>query len=216
MPNYINFLFTDQITASQQRLDPPIVFQLLTRSSLLRRKSVNIAAKNALKLLKFLRLRLICLKLRIKFNMAQQNHQILLTFAVLSFLPDNPGDSRFWTVSPGLQIRVWNLPDNCQILQYFVHLTLRPCQGKFRQAAWPKKVATARKMKSRQETTSPSQIVTVTAKLTISDKHLSTPTRDVLKFRWTTWNLPQPPPPPQQGLNFLSMKFQIFCVVWAI
>ena len=172
MPNYINFLFTDQITASQQRLDPPIVFQLLTRSSLLRRKSVNIAAKNALKLLKFLRLRLICLKLRIKFNMAQQNHQILPTFAVLSFRPDNPGDSRFWTVSLGLQIRVWNLPDNCQILQYFVHLTLRPCQGKFRQAALPKKVATARKMKSRQETTSPSQIVTVTAKLTISDKHL--------------------------------------------
>ena len=25
---------------------------------------------------------------------------------VLSTLPDNPGDSRFWTVSPGLQIRV--------------------------------------------------------------------------------------------------------------
>ena len=23
-----------------------------------------------------------------------------------------PGDSRFWTVSPGLQITVWNLPDN--------------------------------------------------------------------------------------------------------
>ena len=56
IPNYINFLFTDQITASQQRLDPPIVFQLLTRNSLLRRKSINIAAKNALKLLKFLSL----------------------------------------------------------------------------------------------------------------------------------------------------------------
>ena len=27
---------------------------------------------------------------------------------VLATLPDNPGDSRFWTVSPGLQIRVWN------------------------------------------------------------------------------------------------------------
>ena len=25
--------------------------------------------------------------------------------------PDNPGDSRFWTVSPGLQIRVWYLRD---------------------------------------------------------------------------------------------------------
>ena len=32
-------------------------------------------------------------------------------FAVLSTLPDNPGHSRFWTVSPGLQIRVWNLLD---------------------------------------------------------------------------------------------------------
>ena len=34
------------------------------------------------------------------------------------------------------------------------------------------KVATARKMKSRQETTSLGQIATVTAKPTISDKHL--------------------------------------------
>ena len=34
--------------------------------------------------------------------------------AVLSSPPDNPGDSRFWIVSPGLQIRVWYLPDNCQ------------------------------------------------------------------------------------------------------
>ena len=34
------------------------------------------------------------------------------------------------------------------------------------------KVATVRKMKSRQEATSLSQIVTVMAKLTISDKHL--------------------------------------------
>ena len=34
------------------------------------------------------------------------------------------------------------------------------------------KVATARKIKSRQETTSPDQIATVTAKPTISDKHL--------------------------------------------
>jgi len=33
---------------------------------------------------------------------------------VLSTLPDNPGDSRFWTVSSGLQIRVWYLPDNRQ------------------------------------------------------------------------------------------------------
>ena len=34
--------------------------------------------------------------------------------AVLSTLPDNPRDSRFRTVSHGLQIRVWYLPDNCQ------------------------------------------------------------------------------------------------------
>ena len=33
-------------------------------------------------------------------------------FPVLSTLPDNLGDSRFWTVSRSLQIRVWNLPDN--------------------------------------------------------------------------------------------------------
>lgn len=31
--------------------------------------------------------------------------------AGLLTLLDNPGDSRFWTVSPGLQIRVWNLSD---------------------------------------------------------------------------------------------------------
>ena len=30
---------------------------------------------------------------------------------VLSTLLDNLGDSGFWTVSPGLQIRAWNLPD---------------------------------------------------------------------------------------------------------
>ena len=30
----------------------------------------------------------------------------------------NPGDSRFWTVSPGLQIRVWNLPDINQRLPF--------------------------------------------------------------------------------------------------
>ena len=38
----------------------------------------------------------------------------------LSTLPDNPGDSRFWTVSPSLQIRVSNLPDNCQSLSFLV------------------------------------------------------------------------------------------------
>ena len=39
-------------------------------------------------------------------------------YTVLSTLPDNPGDSRFWTVSPGLQIRVWNLPDINQRLPF--------------------------------------------------------------------------------------------------
>ena len=35
-----------------------------------------------------------------------------------SSLPDNLGDSRFWTISPGLQIRVWNLLDNRQSLPF--------------------------------------------------------------------------------------------------
>ena len=34
----------------------------------------------------------------------------------MSTLPDNPGDFGFWTVSPGLQIRVWNLVDNSRRL----------------------------------------------------------------------------------------------------
>ena len=64
------------------------------------------------------------------------------------------------------------------------------------------KVATVCKMKSRQETTSLGQTATVTAKPTISDKHLKTPTRDVLQFRWVTWD--PPPPPLWQGLVSLS------------
>ena len=40
-----------------------------------------------------------------------------------STLPNNPGDSRFWTVSPGVQIRVWNLPDNCRSLPFLEDLT---------------------------------------------------------------------------------------------
>ena len=52
------------------------------------------------------------------------------------------------------------------------------------------KVATVRKMKLRQEKTSLGQISTVTAKPTISDKHLLTPTRAVLKFRRVTWDSP--------------------------
>ena len=51
------------------------------------------------------------------------------THTGLSTLPDNPGDSRFLTVSPGLQrrvaapvlqIHVCNLPDNCQSLVFAV------------------------------------------------------------------------------------------------
>ena len=34
--------------------------------------------------------------------------------AVLSSLPDNPRASRFWTLSPSLQIRVWSLLDDRQ------------------------------------------------------------------------------------------------------
>ena len=33
--------------------------------------------------------------------------------------PDNPGDSRFWTISPGIQIRVRILPDNRRSLPCF-------------------------------------------------------------------------------------------------
>ena len=50
-------------------------------------------------------------------------------YSVLSTLPDNPGDSRFWTVSPCLQIRVWNLLDNCWSLQFLVYATL--CRWNF-------------------------------------------------------------------------------------
>ena len=37
---------------------------------------------------------------------------------VLSTVPNNPGYSRFGTVSPGLQIRVWNLQDNLRSLPF--------------------------------------------------------------------------------------------------
>ena len=33
--------------------------------------------------------------------------------------------SRFWTVSPGLQIRVWNLPDNRRSLSFLVDSTMK-------------------------------------------------------------------------------------------
>ena len=47
------------------------------------------------------------------------------TGAGLSTLPDNPGDSRFWTISPRLQIRVWNLPDNRRSLPFLVDSTTK-------------------------------------------------------------------------------------------
>ena len=43
--------------------------------------------------------------------------------AGLSTLPYNPGDSRFWTVFPGLMIRFWNLLYNRQSLPFLVDLT---------------------------------------------------------------------------------------------
>ena len=43
--------------------------------------------------------------------------------AGLSTLPDNPGDSRFLTISPGLQSYVCSLPDKCGSLLFVVDLT---------------------------------------------------------------------------------------------
>ena len=49
----------------------------------------------------------------------------------LSTLPDNPEDSRFWTISPGLQIRVWNLLDNHQSLPFLVDSTFAKWNFKY-------------------------------------------------------------------------------------
>ena len=49
----------------------------------------------------------------------------------LSTLPDNPGDSRFWIISPGLQIRVWNLPDNRRSLPFLVDATFAKWNFKY-------------------------------------------------------------------------------------
>ena len=43
----------------------------------------------------------------------------------LSTLPDNPGDTRFWTVSPTLQVRVSNPPENRRILPFLVESTFQ-------------------------------------------------------------------------------------------
>ena len=47
------------------------------------------------------------------------NVRIILQIAGLSTLSDNTGDSRFWTVSPSLQIRDWNLRDKYPFLLCF-------------------------------------------------------------------------------------------------
>ena len=57
----------------------------------------------------------------ITWIMLEVTHKQIFLFRQLpglSTLLNNPGDSRFWTVSPGLQIRVWNLPDNRQSLPF--------------------------------------------------------------------------------------------------
>ena len=43
---------------------------------------------------------------------------VVLNKYMLSTLPDNPGDPGFWSESPGLLIRVWNLPDNRRSLAF--------------------------------------------------------------------------------------------------
>ena len=48
-----------------------------------------------------------------------------LWFAVLSTLSRQSMRPRFWTVSPGLQIRVWHLPDNCWSLPFLRRLALK-------------------------------------------------------------------------------------------
>ena len=52
----------------------------------------------------------------------QTRFQIFRNY-LFSAVNSNPGDSRFWTVSPGLQIRVWYLPDNHQNC-YFLYTPL--------------------------------------------------------------------------------------------
>ena len=70
---------------------------------------------------------------------------------------------------------------------------MRPCQGKFRQATWPK-IATARKMKSaRQETTSLGQITTVTA-TEADNKRQAFINTDRRRFKIQTGGMGPPPP----------------------
>ena len=53
----------------------------------------------------------VCMHDRVIVNDTQRSHnkpvqEIYKRYSGPSILPDNPGDSRFWSVSPGLQIRV--------------------------------------------------------------------------------------------------------------
>ena len=50
--------------------------------------------------------------------------QTRCTVPGLSTLPANPGDSRFWTVYPSLQIRVCILPDNRRSMPFLVDSSL--------------------------------------------------------------------------------------------
>ena len=98
-----------------------------TRSQLTRNVISQIAQKCTFPVINHMETRLNCMQFYTRWipwhrKFCLDGH--LSVFSVLSTLPDNPGDSRFWTVSPRLQIRVWNLPDNCQSLPFLVDLTL--------------------------------------------------------------------------------------------
>ena len=52
---------------------------------------------------------LVCLFTFFCFKVSATFSNFCEIFSGLSTLPENTRDSRFWTVSPGLQIKVWNL-----------------------------------------------------------------------------------------------------------
>ena len=98
-----------------------------TRSQLTRNVISQIAQKCTFPVINHMETRLNCVQFYtrwIPWHRKFRLHGHLSLFSVMSTLPDNPGDSRFWTVSPALQIRVWNLPDNRQSLPFLVDLTL--------------------------------------------------------------------------------------------
>ena len=98
-----------------------------TRSQLTRNVISQIAQKCTFPVINHMETRLNCMQFYTRWIPWHRKfclHGHLSLFSVMSTLPDNPGDSRFWTVSPSLQIRVWNLPDNHQSLPFLVDLTL--------------------------------------------------------------------------------------------